>query len=271
LTGWVALPSDVKPGTKLPAIVWVYGGSVYGTQAPIYARTDLSLPIFSGQLLAQQGYAVIYPSTPLGAGADTNLMATLADECIAAVDALAAKGTVDPAHVGVTGQSFGGFSTAAILSQRSDRFQAGVAMAGVYDWIHGYGLRSTEAMFNDDDDMDSRETSMIESGQSRLAKPFWETPDAYMRNSPIFHVDKMDSPLLLLHGDMDLAVTGLTGAERLYNALQRAGKHPTLVHYWGEGHVAQSDWAMRDQWMRITRWFAYYLKDEKSADGAAAE
>ena len=138
-------------------------------------------------------------------------------------------------------------------------------MAGVYDWMHGYGLRSTEAMFNDDDNMDAREAMLIESGQSRLEKPFWLAPDAYMRNSPIFRADKMDAPLLLLHGDLDLAVTGLTGAERLYNALLRAGKHPTLVRYWGEGHVAQSDWAIRDQWMRLTTWFAHYLKAEKPA------
>ena len=264
LTGWLVLPPGTKPGAKLPAIVSVYGGAVYGDQPPAFVRTDMYNPLFSGQLLAQQGYAVIYPSTPLGPGSDTNLMATLADETVAAVDALAAKGTVDPARVGVTGQSFGGFSTAAILSERSDRFKAGVAMAGVYDWMHGYGLRSMNDMFDDDDNMAAQETLLIESGQSRLGKPFWEAPDAYMRNSPIFRADKIDAPLLLLHGDLDLAVTGLTGAERLYNAMLRAGKHPALVHYWGEGHVAEGVGAMRDQWMRITTWFGLYVKGEKA-------
>lgn len=267
LTGWIVLPPGTKPGAKLPAIVSVYGGAVYGDQPPAYVRTDMPAPLFSGQLLAQQGYAVIYPSTPLGPGSDTNMMSTLADEVIAAVDALAAKGMIDPTRVGVTGQSFGGFSTAAILSERSDRFKAGVAMAGIYDFIHGYGLRSTSDMFSDNVNMTARETMLIESGQAgqiRLGKPFWEAPDAYIRNSPIFRADKIDAPLLLLHGDLDLAVTGLTGAERLYNAMLRAGKHPALVHYWGEGHVAEGAGAMRDQWMRLTTWFAYYVKGDKS-------
>jgi dipeptidyl aminopeptidase/acylaminoacyl peptidase len=261
LTGWVVLPPD--GGSKLPAVVSVYGGAVYGNQPPSFTRTDFPVLVFDGQLLAQQGYAVIYPSTPLGAGADTNLMSTLADEVIAAVDALAANGTIDPARVGVMGQSFGGFSTAAILSERSDRFKAGIAMAGVYDWVHGYGLRPMEEMLDDDDNLMASETMLIESSQAQLEKPFWEAPDAYIRNSPIFRADKIDTPLLLLHGDLDLAVTGLSGAERLYNAMLRAGKRPTLVRYWGEGHVAQSDWAMRDQWMRITTWFGVYLKGEK--------
>jgi len=263
LSGWVVLPPGIAPGAKLPAIVSIYGGSVYGEQAPFNTRTDFPLPLFSGQLWAAQGYAVIYPSTPLGAGADTDMMATLAGETTAAIDALAAKGTVDPARVGITGQSFGGFSTAAILSERSDRFRAGVALAGVYDWVHGYGLRAMESMLDDDGNMLSHETFLVESGQSRFGKPFWAMPEAYVRNSPIFRVDKIDAPLLLLHGDLDLAVTGLSGAERLYNAMLRAGKTPTLVRYWGEGHVVNDDWAVRDQWMRMTAWFAHYVKGEK--------
>ena len=263
LIGWLVLPPGTKPGAKLPAIVSVYGGAVFNDQLPSFVRTDMRNPAFSGQLIAAQGYAVIYPSTPLGPASDTNQMSTLADEVIAAIDALAAKGLVDPTRVGVTGQSYGGFSTAAILSERSDRFKAGVALAGVYDWMHAYGLRSTSDMFNDDDNMTAGETLLIESGQIRLGKPFWEAPDAYIRNSPIFRADKIDAPLLLLHGDLDLGATGLTGAERLYNAMLRAGKHPTLVHYWGEGHVAESAGAMRDQWMRFATWFGVYVKGEK--------
>jgi len=45
--------------------------------------------------------------------------------------------------------------------------------------------------------------------------------------------------------------------------MERAGKHPALVHYWGEGHVSESAGAMRDQWMRLTTWFSVYVKGEK--------
>lgn len=64
----------------------------------------------------------------------------------------------------------------------------------------------------------------------------------------------------MLHGDLDMGLTSLAGAERMYAALVRAGKQPVLVRYWGEGHVAQSAASIRDQWMRMTAWFDAYLR-----------
>lgn len=258
LTGWVVVPDNASG--PLPAIASVYGGLVHGAQPPRQALTSVYSPIFSGQLLAAHGYAVIYPSTPLGAGSETDVMADLAAAVIAAVDALAAEGVVDPERVGVTGQSFGGFSTAAILARRSDRFRAGVATAGIYDWLGSYGIKALEYTLSDDGRNTADESKMIETGQIRLGRPFWEDPQPYIRNSPIFHVDDIDSPLLIIQGDLDMGVTGITGAERMYNALVRAGKQPTLARYWGEGHVAMSEAAIRDQWMRITTWFDTYVK-----------
>jgi acetyl esterase/lipase len=259
LTGWMLLPPGGDGAARLPAVVSVYGGAVYGGEPPTAARTDFGLPVLSAQLLAAAGYVVILPSTPLGMGADSDVMQQLADTVVAAVDALAARGIVDPARVGVMGQSFGGFSTAAILSRRSDRFAAGISLAGVYDFAGGYGLRSMTDMLGPDESVVPMETLLIESGQIHLNRPFWEAPEAYMRNSPIYHVATINSPLLLLHGDLDMSITGLVGAERLYNALQRAGKPAALVRYWGESHVVGSAPAMRDQWQRITTWFGRYL------------
>lgn len=270
LAGWVVLPPNAKPGSRPPAIVSVYGGIVYGAEPPSQAKAEISIPVFSGQLLAAQGYAVIYPSTPLGQGANTDVMSTLAGEAIAAVDALAAKNEVDPKRVGVMGQSFGGFSTAAILAKRSDRFRAGIAMAGIYDWIFGYGIVPMDQMLSADGDIYDPEIKMVENGQIQLQKPFWDSFDAYHRNSPIFDVENINSPLLFLHGDLDLGVTGLPGAMRMYNAMVRAGKTTALVHYWGQGHVAQSASAIRDQWSRITTWFGHYLKAEGQPGAASS-
>lgn len=260
LNGWVVLPPGASSASSLPAVVSVYGGTVYGTEPASQAKAEISIPIFSGQLLATQGYAVVYPSTPLGKGADSDVMDTLAGEVVAAIDALAADGVVDPKRVGVMGQSFGGFSTAAVLAKRSDRFRAGIAMAGIYDWIASYGTVSVDAMFSDSGDIYSPEIKMDENGQIQLQKPFWESVAAYRRNSPIFDIPDIQTPLLFLHGDLDMATTGLPGAMRMYNALVRAGKTTALVHYWGQGHVAQSASAIRDQWSRITAWFDHYLK-----------
>lgn len=268
LNGWVVLPPDVKPGSRLPAVVSVYGGMVYGAEPASQAKAEISIPIFSGQLLAAEGYAVVYPSTPLGQGSNSDVMDTLAGELVAAIDALAADGVIDPKRVGVMGQSFGGFSTAAVLAKRSDRFRAGIAMAGIYDWTFGYGMVSIDHMLSDNGDIYSPEIKMIENGQIQLQKPFWEAADAYRRNSPIFDIQNIHSPLLFLHGDLDMATTGLSGAMRMYNAMVRAGKTTALVHYWGQGHVAQSASAIRDQWSRITTWFDHYLKAGTQADAS---
>lgn len=100
---------------------------------------------------------------------------------------------------------------------------------------------------------------MIENGQIRLQGPFWEGADAYRRNSPVFDIQNIHSPLLFLHGDLDMATTGLAGAMRMYNAMVRAGKTTALVHYWRQGYVAQSASAIHDQWSRIITWFDHYL------------
>jgi dipeptidyl aminopeptidase/acylaminoacyl peptidase len=266
LGGWVVLPPGAKPGSPLPAVVSVYGGTVYGADPDFMATAEISIPIFSGQLLATQGYAVVYPSTPLGKGADSDLMDTLANELVAAIDALAEEGVVDPKRVGIMGQSFGGFSTVAVLTKRSDRFRAGIAMAGIYDWVSGYGAVRVDTMLSDSGDIYGPEIKMIEDGQIQLQKPFWESMAAYRRNSPIFDIPSIRTPLLFLHGDLDMAITGLPGAMRMYNAMVRAGKTTALVHYWGQGHVAQSASAIRDQWSRITMWFDHYLKDGMSVE-----
>lgn len=261
LNGFVMWPPNAKKGAKLPAVVFVYGGTVYGDTPPSFTKPDVGTPVFNGQLLAAEGYAVIYPSTPLGAGSDSDQPAQLADAVVAAIDALAAGGRIDPKRVGVMGQSYGGFSTAALLSKRSDRLAAGVSMAGLYSFVHGYGARDFASVFSNDQ-LSTVFARFIEQGQGNLGKPFWQNPDAYIRNSPIFHVETLNSPLLMLHGDLDIGPTDLLGAERMYVALLRAGKKPTLIHYWGEGHVAQAAVSQRDQWSRITTWFGHYLKGQ---------
>jgi dipeptidyl aminopeptidase/acylaminoacyl peptidase len=259
LTGWILLPPDAP--SPPPAVVWIYGGDVQGPIPPAAALPGRQpTPLFAGQLWAARGYAVIYPSTPLPAGADADIPAILAAQTEAAVAAAAARRWIDPGRVGLIGHSFGGYSVAAVLS-RSSRFRAGVGLSGPYDFVSAWGARQPlEALTDADGYGFVEETAgFVEAGQIALKAPPYAAPEAYLRNSPLFAAPSISAPLLLMAGDLDQGAAGLTQAERLYAALRRAGRPAAMVRYWGQDHVQDDPWAVRDQWARATAWFDRYL------------
>jgi dipeptidyl aminopeptidase/acylaminoacyl peptidase len=261
LTGWIVHPLRHTVGPP-PALLWIYGGQMQTGTAPREASAAYAgPPVFAAQLWAARGYAVIYPSTPAPAGADADVADALAQAAVAAVDQAAAAGWVDPARVGVIGHSFGGFSAAAVLSRRSDRFAAGVAMSGDYDYAAAWALRGPWEWMQDDDNQTFRESTvgLVEAGQIGLRAPPFATPELYRRASPFYAAPEIHSPLLLTVGDLEAGATGLAQAERFYAALKRSGNPAVLARYWGQGHVQDAPWASRDQWERFNAWFDRYL------------
>jgi acetyl esterase/lipase len=262
LNGWIVLPPGYTSGA-LPAVVWIYGGQVLGEAPPPLALASVSLDLGNGQLWAGQGYAVIYPSTPIGHGADSDIPDSLARATVAAVDAAAASGWVDPARVGIMGHSFGGYSTAAVLSVRSDRFRAGIADSGAYDFAAGWGVRPQFQFLVDDTDhpFTFETRALTEEAQGGFFAPPWATPDAYRRTSPFDRAASIRSPLMLWVGDLDMGETSLGQSERMYAALRRTGNPTVLVRYWGQQHVKADPWALADQWRRAQAWFGAYVRD----------
>lgn len=261
LRSWLVLPPGRGAAERVPAVAYVYGGThwVEGDVPPDSARLDHQTPFANGQLMAARGYAMLYPALPSQPGSDVDVQELIAKQTVAAVDAAAARGLIDPARVAVMGHSFGGFSTAAILARRSDRFRAGIALAGVYNYFTAYGARDLRRSLSADPSFWSGSMDYIETIQIRLGAPPWTSPAAYIRNSPLFSVERMDAPLMMIQGDLDYDVTSLYGAEQMYAALVRAGKKPVLLRYWGEGHTAQSVPNIRDQWQRIAAWLDAHL------------
>lgn len=262
LRSWLVLPPGRMPGTRLPAVAYVYCGKHWlpGDAPPESTRSDSATPFSNGQLMAAQGYAMLYPALPSKPGSDADVPSLIARQTIAAIDEAAAKGLIDPVRVAVMGHSFGGFSVAAILARQSDRFRAGIALAGVYNFITAYGARDLRRSLAAEPGFWGSSMDYVERIQIRLGAPPWSSPEAYIRNSPLFAVEQMNAPLLILQGDLDYDVTSLYGAEQMYAALVRAGKKPVLARYWGEGHVAQSLPNIRDQWNRIVAWLGAHLK-----------
>jgi dipeptidyl aminopeptidase/acylaminoacyl peptidase len=177
-------------------------------------------------------------------------------ECVtAALKEVLAKGIVDEKKIGVVGHSWGGFDS-AFLATHTNLFAAAVAGAPITDLISNYGNHHWSSGI--------AETDHIETGQQRMVVPLYEDLEAYIRNSAVFNVANMTTPLLIEVGDSDGTVFFHQGVE-LYNIARRARKNVVLLEYAGEDHGLRKKADQIDYQRRIFAWFGHYLKDEPAA------
>ena len=258
LTSWLLLPPGHQAGTPVPTVVEIYPGRSSGARYPGYALWDMHALNF--HILAGQGYAVLLPTIPVAYHhVPREPLDGLAEIILSAVDAAVAAGYADPDRLAVQGHSYGGYSTVGVIG-RTDRFKAAVAKAGLYNLISAYGtFQPTERM---DDHFEGAwwpfTESWAETYQGGMAAPPWRDTGRYLRNSPLMQVQAIDTPVMLLHGDLDLI--SMTQAEEMYSALYRLGKDALFVRYWGEGHVFNSPANIRDMWQRIFAWYDAHLR-----------
>jgi dienelactone hydrolase len=171
------------------------------------------------------------------------------------VDKCIEMGVADPARVGVIGHSWGGFD-ASYLATHSNLFAAAVAGAAITDLVSNYGNHHWSSGI--------AETDHIETGQQRMEVPLYEDLQAYIRNSAVFNVQNMRTPLLLEVGDSDGTVYWHHGVE-LYNIARRAKKDVVMLAYGGEDHGLRRRANQIDYQRRIFQWFGHYLKSEPAA------
>ncbi|HKB15836.1 MAG TPA: prolyl oligopeptidase family serine peptidase, partial [Planctomycetota bacterium] len=204
LSGMLHLPPGRKPGERLPLVVWAYPLEYTdpATAGQVRAApTRFTYLRGASQLLfLTQGYAVLDDAQiPIIGDPKTvndTFVEQLVDGARAAIDAAAAEGVVDPDRVGVGGHSYGAFMTANLLAH-SDLFRAGIARSGAYN------RTLTPFTFQNEQ------------------RTFWQAPATYIEMSPFTHADKIDEPLLMIHGQADNNQgTFPMQSERLFEALQ---------------------------------------------------
>ncbi|WP_129778303.1 S9 family peptidase [Peristeroidobacter soli] len=253
LKGWLLLPVGYEKGRRYPLITSVYAGSVYSEVPPSSLEFGRWLSAYSPQIWAARGYAVLLPSMPLNPwGKTDDPMLKLPNGVLPAVDAAVATGVADPKRLFVMGGSFGGFSTYGLLTQ-TRRFAGGVALAGLSNLISLYGQFDARRRYASEPQEFLSMMQLMESGQTAMGSPPWEDLNRYLRNSPIFAVDRVETPLMIVQGDMDYVA--IQQGEEFFNALYRQGKRARFVRYWGEGHGIQSPANSRDLLERIQAWF----------------
>jgi len=245
LRGALLMPANYEPGRRFPLIVKVYGGDRKSAQLNQFG---LEPGIDNLQLLATRGYAVLLPDTPLRVGTPMNdIAATL----LPGVDSVIAMGIADPTRLGIMGFSYGGYSVLAVLVQ-TNRFKAAVSGGGFSNLVSQYGEMR--------EDGSAIGVEWSEKGQGRMGGHPWELRERYIDNSPYFFLDRVRTPVLLLHGAADRTVR-VQRAEETYVGLRRLGREVQLVEYAGEEHHPGS-WSIAnatDYWRRVFEWFERWM------------
>jgi dipeptidyl aminopeptidase/acylaminoacyl peptidase len=249
LTAKIVLPPGYKAGDKYPVVVCVY-------PVPIEWRGEGDgFTLQDGfNLLAAHGYVVLIPSVPLVPPGDDDLMLRLPGAVFPAIQKVVELGIGDPNRLFLVGHSWGGYSTLALLTQ-SSQFKAAVSSAGLSDLVSAYGIFSASTRYNGNPLGSSNGADRLEY---RFGKPPWEDFSRYVRNSPIFYVDRVQTPVLIVQGDLD--PVGIEQGEEFFSALNRQGKRAQFLRYWGEGHVLENPANIRDMWRRIFDWFGEFSK-----------
>lgn len=246
IVGRVHYPPDFDAEKTYPCIVYYYGGT-----SPVLRSFGGRYP---KNLWASLGYVayVLQPSGATGFGQEFSAAhvndwgKTTTTEIIEGVGKfLKAHPFVDPDRVGCIGASYGGFMT-QLLVTKTDIFAAAVSHAGISAltsyWGEGYWgyLYSAAATAN--------------------SFP-WNRPDIYVQHSPIYSADKINTPLLLLHGASDTNVPP-GESEQMYTALKLLGKEVEYIRVLGENHWI-IDYKKRIAWSNaIVSWFDKWLKGE---------
>lgn len=253
--GWLFVPHGLDRTRTHPAIVWIHGDGVNQGYDGWHVQRNYAVYYSFHQYLLERGYVVFAPDYrgSIGYGRDWRQGVYMdvggqdAKDAWMAADYLRTLGYVDMDRVGVWGLSYGGFFTLIAMTDQPTLYRAGVNVAGVVDY----------AMYYEDP---------YRGGwtRSRIGTPE-ENPDVYQRASPLSHVDKLERPLLTLHGTADVNVPYLHSV-RLMDELLRKGKgelasfmtYPGEFHYFTRAHV------LRDAWTRVDTFFETHLRPGES-------
>jgi dipeptidyl aminopeptidase/acylaminoacyl peptidase len=249
LQGALYYPAGYEPGKKYPMVVYMYERLSDGVHR--YVSPSERDP-YNTSVFTSNGYAVLQPDIvfrPREPGVSVV-------ECVGpAVRKAIAMGVADPARVGTVGHSWGGFDS-TYLATHTDLFAASVAGAPITNLVSNYGSHHFSSGI--------AETDHIETGQQRMEVPIYEDLQAYIRNSAVFNIQNMKTPLMIMFGENDGTVFWHQGIE-VYNIARRAKKDVVLLAYAGEDHGLRKKANQIDYQRRILQWFGHYLKNEPAA------
>jgi dipeptidyl aminopeptidase/acylaminoacyl peptidase len=254
LSGTLFLPPGYKKGERLPLVMWAYPREFTDTDTASqvsgspYRFTRVSG--ISHLFLLTQGYAVLDgPTMPIvgpGETANDTYVEQLVASAEAAVNKVVEMGVADRDRIGVGGHSYGAFMTANLLAH-CDLFRAGIARSGAYNrTLTPFGFQSER-------------------------RTFWEVPEIYGKMSPFYYANKINEPILLMHGEADdNSGTFPIQSERLYMALKGHGATVRYVTLPFEPHGYIGRESVLHTLAEMINWMDKYVKNAGPKENAAA-
>lgn len=246
---------EIERDGPLPLVMWAYpqefkSADHAGQVQDSPYRFD-RVGWWSPLLYLTQGYAVLDdPQMPIVGEDDEESNDTFREQLVmsakAAVDEVVRRGAAEPGRIAIGGHSYGAFMTANLLAH-SDLFAAGIARSGAYNrTLTPFGFQAEE-------------------------RSLWEAPDVYFAMSPFMHADKVNEPILLIHGEADPNPgTYPMQSERYYAALKGHGAVARLVVLPKEGHGYRSHESILHLLWEQSAWLDRYVKQELTEEEEAA-
>jgi len=248
--GIIYKPENFDPKKKYPMISYFYeklSDGLYSYQPPSPTPSRLNIPFF-----VSRGYIVFVPDISYTTGHPGN---DAYNYIVSGVRAVVKLGYVDSTKLGLQGQSWGGYQTAYIIT-KTKLFAAAWAGAPVVNMTSAYGGIRWGSGLN--------RQFQYEKTQSRIGASLWEKPNLYIENSPLFHLPKVTTPLVIMSNDADDAVPWYQGIE-FFTAMRRLNKPVWLLVYNNEAHNLVERKNRKDIQIREQQFFDWKLKGEKPA------
>ncbi|MEO1616886.1 MAG: prolyl oligopeptidase family serine peptidase [Planctomycetota bacterium] len=255
LSATLYLPADYKPGERLPLVVWAYPREF--SDAATAAQISGSPSRFTRMsgithlTLLTQGYAIMDGATmPVIGDPETmndTFIEQIVDSAQAAIDKAVEMGVADRDRVAVGGHSYGAFMTANLLAH-CDLFAAGVARSGAYNrTLTPFGFQSER-------------------------RSFWDAKEIYFSISPFMHANKINEPMLLIHGANDNnSGTFPIQSQRMYQAIKGNGGTVRLCMLPGESHGYRARESILHTQAEMINWLETYVKNRKMTKDVPAE
>jgi hypothetical protein len=243
LRGLLYKPENFDASKQYPMVVYFYEKLTDGLHSYV-APTGRN--VVNPMVYNALGYLVFEPDIVY---TDGQPGPSAAKAIIPGVQALVQKGFVDPKRIGITGQSWGGYQSAYLITV-TNMFAAAVPNATVVNMTSAYGgIRWQSGLAR---------TFQYEHTQSRIGGSLWQYPERFVENSPLFRLDRVTTPVLFMANDNDGAVPWYQGIE-FYVAMRRLQKEAYMVSYNGDEHNPTKRANQKDIDKKMQEFFAVKL------------